>query len=237
MRVVSRKPPADSGQSAVRHAVGQRERHDVRHVARRGQHGVVSLRSEATHVGAQCGPEVGDGRHVGFGRARSDGVTTTDTPRGRARRRLARRPSARCRRWDGCRRSACLGGQRAVLQQRLDLPDDPALRAADVGDQRSAMNKGGHLPDLIDDLGHGRADDDQLRAGQARLEILRALRDGADAMGHVEAHRPAADAHDVFGQPARRRAKPTDPPISPTPTMATVFQRFKRCSPSAGPAF
>ena len=73
-------------------------------------------------------------------------------------------------------------------------------------------------------LADRRANDDQFGVGHALGQVDRGVGDGADAAGDPQTDLPAADADDVFRPVPLRKARPIDPPISPTPTMATVSQ-------------
>ena len=85
------------------------------------------------------------------------------------------------------------------------------------------------LPDVFDDPPDRRTDDDQLGIGHALVQIDGRAIDGPDLTGNPQADLPTADADDVFCQLACRKASPIDPPINPTPTMATVSHCFMAC--------
>ena len=113
--------------------------------------------------------------------------------------------------------------------------------AADVGDQRSLPAVLGCLANMLDNLPDRRANDDQFGLGHAFVQVDRGMADGADAARHAETGLPAADADHVFGRFRWHNARPIDPPISPTPTMATVSHGFmafsvKGATPAAQPA-
>ncbi len=74
------------------------------------------------------------------------------------------------------------------------------LRAAGVGDERSLRAMPGRLADEIGDVGHGRADDDQVGLGDPFGDVDGGLRDGPHPPGDPQADLAAADADDRVGQ-------------------------------------
>ena len=75
-------------------------------------------------------------------------------------------------------------------------------------------------------MAHGRTHDDQIGLGDAFGQIDGGMGDGPHAAGDPQPDLPAVDAHDRAGQSRWRRAMPTDPPIRPTPTIATRLRCF-----------
>ena len=104
--------------------------------------------------------------------------------------------------------------------------DDLLLGAAGVGNQRSLGAVPGRLLHVRGDLAHRGADDHQIGLNHSFGQIDRGMGDGSDASGDPQADLSATDANDVFRQIPLRKAKPIDPPINPTPTMATFPSRF-----------
>ncbi len=102
----------------------------------------------------------------------------------------------------------------------VDRPDDRPLGAAGVRDQCAGLTERGQPANLLDDMIDRRTHHDQFRRGRLR-RIGRDLGNRAQVQGRLERRRPGAETEHPLGQAARRKASPTDPPISPTPTMVT----------------
>ena len=79
---------------------------------------------------------------------------------------------------------------------------------------------------MRDNLARRRANNDQLGLGNPLGQIDSGIGDRGDPPGDPQAHLAAADADDAFGQISLRSASPIDPPIKPTPTIATFPNRF-----------
>ena len=184
---------------------------DVRQVRHRGHHPVVGVGVDRGGPGAEAGHEAvqaleRDPRRRRRRREVPDGAVEEVLARVRDARRLAAR-------------------ERVAADEALVAVggDHAALRRADVGDRRS---RAAPREDRGDGLGQ-RAERDARRPRRRRRRARRARSSWASSIAprRERLERRAGRSRGPCAPSLRRAASPTDPPITPTPTTATIKPR------------
>ena len=98
---------------------------------------------------------------------------------------------------------------------------DVRLGRADVGHGRAGRRRGDGRGDRGRQLRHRRADDDEVGAARRRSRGRRRQPRRSRARGRPRARRGRGRSRARWRPPGPRSARPSDPPISPRPTIAT----------------
>ena len=217
MRVVSRKPVAANGRHFVRQLArpAARRRRCGRWLvvarARSCSSGVSRFTAAAERLPEQARPARRPRGSVVGGRRQDADAAGEQVGRGRAR-----PPASRTRR---------AGGRRRTGRGRGSLPSRSrtmvALGAAGVGEQGPGHGGRGRLADLPGDrsTGEQKTTTSAARTPAARSVVNSSIAPSSWARASVSGLRPTPT---TWRAAARAfAARPTDPPISPTPTMAS----------------
>ncbi len=120
---------------------------------------------------------------------------------------------------------------RGAAGKALDGLNDLPLRAARIGDQHAWRGRLGAIPDVLGHSVDRRADDHDIGRSRPVAEVGRGPVDRAalDRRASVAASRPTPTTS--VASRRVRSASPIDPPINPTPTIATLDTGSKCSAP------
>ena len=165
-----------------------------------GHHGVVRLRGEDHRRRADL---LGQ-RLNGLERLRVSGICRRQRPGRLLEERRGRRLHA----------SLLRAGHRMTANEigrPCRLPDNGALRAADIGDDRARLDSRQHIGQRRQDVADGGAEHNDVRLPQALPPVSRHGVHRAQSQCRVQPHRIAPDADDVPRQPPRLQRHPQRP--------------------------
>ena len=218
-RVVSRQPPAVEREQLGRRRRGDRHGRHMRQMTRYGERRIVLGRSHGRYLSTESRPKTAhfrDSRRpcVLGGRDHHRAAFEHICPR------VLRSGSMIARHGVAAHKSR---PATAGCQPGIDGRYDRFLGAARVCDQRSRRAHGRYLNHALGNRIDRRRNDNQLGIGHAVRQIGNAVIDCADIRGaasRLVCRRPTPMIRCASRR--SRSARPIDPPISPTPTMATV---------------
>ena len=121
----------------------------------------------------------------------------------------------------------CAHEDRRRARVPLDHLDDLPLGTPRIRNQDVPRRRVGRVPDVLGNTTDRRAHDHDIRLGHPGVQVGGAPVDRAQTNGQIERGLVAPHPDDLRRYARLRNASPIDPPIKPTPTIATVSRRSK----------